>query len=48
MREVAQLIAPKLLSSVTGIVESGVKEEGLHTIGLLTAALLALQYDVSV
>ncbi len=36
------LTAPKLLSSMTGIVEKGINEEGLHTIGLLTAALVAL------
>ena len=37
-----QLAAPKLLSSMTGIVEGGVDEEGLRTIGWLTAALVAL------
>ena len=36
------LTAPKLLSSMTGIVETGVTADGLHTIGLLTAALVAL------
>ena len=36
------LTAPKLLSSMTGIVETGINEEGLRTIGLLTAALVAL------
>ena len=36
------LAAPKLLSSMTGIVETGINEEGLHTIGLLTAALVVL------
>ena len=36
------LIAPKLLSSMTGIVESGVDEAGLRVIGLLTAALTGL------
>ena len=37
-----QLAAPKLLSAMTGIVEGGVDEEGLRTIGWLTAALVAL------
>ena len=36
------LAAPKLLSSMTGIVEAGVDQEGLHTIGLLTAVLVGL------
>ncbi len=36
------LTAPKVLSAMTGIVESGVDENGLHTIGWLTAALVAL------
>ena len=36
------LTAPKLLSSMTGIVETGINEEGLRTIGHLTAALVAL------
>ena len=36
------LTAPKLLSSMTGIVEAGVNEDGLRTIGFLTAALVAL------
>ena len=36
------LTAPKLLSSMTGIVEAGVDDAGLHTIGLLTAALVGL------
>ena len=36
------LAAPKLLSAMTGIVEAGVNEEGMRTIGLLTAALVAL------
>ena len=36
------LAAPKLLSSMTGIVEAGVDEEGLHTIAVLTAALVGL------
>ena len=41
------LTAPKLLSSMTGIVETGINEEGLRTIGLLTAALVALYLAVS-
>ena len=36
------LTAPKVLPSMTGIVENGVDENGLHTIGWLTAALVAL------
>ena len=36
------LAAPKLLSAMTGIVEKGVDEAGLKTIGLLTAVLVAL------
>ena len=36
------LAAPKLLSAMTGIVEKGVDEAGLRTIGALTAALVAL------
>ena len=36
------LAAPKLLSAMTGIVEKGVDEAGLHTIGILTAVLVAL------
>ena len=36
------LTAPKALSAMTGIVEQGVDEAGLHTIGLLTAALVGL------
>lgn len=36
------LAAPKLLSAMTGIVEAGVNQEGLHTIGLLTAVLVGL------
>ena len=36
------LAAPKLLSSMTGLVEKGVDEAGLHTIGLLTAVLVGL------
>ena len=36
------LIAPKLLSSMTGIVEKGVDEQGLHKIALLTAGLVVL------
>ena len=36
------LAAPKVLSAMTGIVESGVDESGLQTIGLLTALLLGL------
>ena len=38
------LTAPKVLSAMTGIVESGVDENGLHTIGWLTAALVALYF----
>ena len=36
------LAAPKLLSAMTGIVEKGVDEAGLKTIGLFTAALVGL------
>ena len=36
------LAAPKLLSAMTGIVEAGVDQEGLHTIGLLTVVLVGL------
>ena len=36
------LAAPKVLSSMTGIVENGVDSEGLRTIWMLTAILLAL------
>ncbi len=36
------LIAPKILSSMTGIVERGVDKEGIKTIALLTAALIVL------
>ena len=36
------LAAPKLLSAMTGIVEAGVDQEGLHTISLLTAVLVGL------
>ena len=36
------LAAPKVLSTMTGIVESGVNEEGLRSIGLLTVILLGL------
>ena len=36
------LAAPKLLSAMTGIVEKGVDEAGLKTIGLLTAVLVGL------
>ena len=36
------LAAPKLLSSMTGIVEAGVDQEGLHTISLLTVVLVGL------
>jgi len=39
---VVNLAAPKLLSSMTGIVEAGVDESGLHTIGILTAVLVGL------
>ena len=36
------LAAPKLLSAMTGIVEAGVDEAGMHTIVLLTIALVLL------
>lgn len=36
------LTAPKVLASMTGIVEDGVSEEGLHRIGILTAVLVGL------
>ena len=36
------LTAPKLLSAMTGIVEKGVDETGLQTIGLFTALLVGL------
>ena len=36
------LATPKLLSAMTGIVEAGVDQEGLHTIGLLTVVLVGL------
>ncbi|MCR4788658.1 MAG: ABC transporter ATP-binding protein/permease [Lachnospiraceae bacterium] len=36
------LAAPKVLSSMTGIVERGVNEDGLRRIGLLTAILFVL------
>jgi ATP-binding cassette subfamily B protein len=36
------LTAPKLLSAMTGIVERGVDEEGLHRIALLTVGLICL------
>ncbi len=36
------LAAPKLLSAMTGVVEAGVDEAGMHTIGLLTGALVVL------
>ena len=36
------LTAPKVLASMTGIVEDGVTEEGLHRIGILTAILVGL------
>ena len=36
------LAAPKLLSSMTGLVEKGVDEAGLHTIGLFTVVLVGL------
>ena len=39
---VVNLIAPRILSAMTGIVESGVDEAGLHSIGLLTAGLVVL------
>ena len=37
---VVNLAAPKLLSAMTGIVEAGVDEKGLHTIVILTAVLV--------
>ncbi len=37
------LTAPKLLSAMTGIVERGVDQEGLRTIGFLTAGLVCLR-----
>ncbi len=42
MLTVVNLTAPKLLSSMTGIVERGVDEAGLRTIGYLTAGLVVL------
>lgn len=36
------LTAPKVLSAMTGIVEDGVDEQGLRTIGFLTAAWAGL------
>ena len=39
---VVNLAAPKALSAMTGIVENGVDEEGLHAIGLLALALTGL------
>ncbi len=42
MLTVINLIAPKVLSSMTGIVERGVDEAGLQRIGFLTAALVVL------
>ena len=36
------LIAPRILSSMTGIVSRGVDDAGLHRIGILTIALLVL------
>ncbi len=39
---VINLVAPKLLSSMTGIVERGVDEAGLHRIAYLTAALVII------
>jgi ATP-binding cassette subfamily B protein len=39
---VVNLVAPKLLSAMTGIVEAGVDEKGLHTIVILTAVLVGL------
>lgn len=36
------LAAPKLLSSMTGIVEAGVDDAGMKSIGLLTAGLVSL------
>ena len=38
------LIAPKLLSAMTGIVEKGVDEAGMKSIGLFTAALTGLYF----
>ena len=39
---VVNLAAPKVLSAMTGIVERGVDEAGLRSIGMMTAALVAL------
>ena len=36
------LAAPKALSAMTGVVERGVDEAGLHRIGVLTAVLVGL------
>ena len=36
------LTAPRALSAMTGIVERGVDEEGLRSIGMLTGALVGL------
>ncbi|WP_026664965.1 ABC transporter ATP-binding protein [Butyrivibrio sp. FC2001] len=42
MLTAVNLIAPKLLSSMTGIVERGVDDAGLRKIGVLTAGLVVL------
>lgn len=42
MLTVINLAAPKVLSSMTGIVERGVDEAGLHAIGIMTAILVVL------
>ncbi len=39
---VVNLAAPKVLSAMTGIVEQGVDDAGLHRIGILTAFLVGL------
>ena len=42
MLTIVNLIAPKILSSMTGIVERGVDKEGIKTIAILTAALVGI------
>ena len=42
MLTIVNLIAPKILSSMTGIVECGVDKEGIKTIAILTAALVGI------
>ncbi len=42
MLTAVNLVAPKLLSSMTGIVERGVDDAGLRKIGVLTAGLVVL------